>query len=134
MTGHAPSESMAPIVDRIQKGVTFMLPTEDALTVGEELQKRFGLPYWQIAMTATDANRFCLRLARQITKRHYIAVFNWCYHGTVDETFVVLDEKTGKAQKRPGNIGAQCDPATTTKVVSRSAYSTLGWLYNTVLY
>jgi glutamate-1-semialdehyde 2,1-aminomutase len=117
MTGHAPSESMQPIIDRLQKGVTFMLPTEDALTVGEELQKRFGLPYWQIAMTATDANRFVLRLARQITKRHYIAVFNWCYHGTVDETFVVLDEKTGKAKKRPGNIGSQCDPATTTKVV-----------------
>jgi glutamate-1-semialdehyde 2,1-aminomutase len=92
-----------------------MLPTENAIWVGEELKRRFGLPYWQVAMTATDANRFSIRLARQITKRPYILVFNWCYHGTVDETFVTLNH--GRPGSRPGNIGPAVDPATTTKVI-----------------
>jgi glutamate-1-semialdehyde 2,1-aminomutase len=83
--------------------------------VGEELQQRFGLPCWQFALTATDANRFSIRLARQITQRPKILVFNWCYHGTVDETFITL--KDGMAQARRGNIGPPVDPAVTTKVV-----------------
>ena len=73
-----------------------MLPSEDAIFVGEELQRRFGLPYWQFALTATDANRFSIRLARHITGRPKILVFNWCYHGTVDESFITL--KDGVAQ------------------------------------
>ena len=68
-----------------------MLPSEDALWVGEELARRFGLPRWQFALTATDANRFAIRLARELTGRPKILVFNWCYHGTVDETFATLD-------------------------------------------
>ena len=94
MTGHAPAAAVEAIIDQIRRGVTFMLPTEDAVWVGEELSRRFGLSYWQIAMTATDANRFSIRLAREITKRKLILVFNWCYHGTVDETFITLDRKS----------------------------------------
>jgi glutamate-1-semialdehyde 2,1-aminomutase len=93
-----------------------MLPGEDAIVVAEELQKRFKLPYWQFALTATDANRFSIRLARQITGRSKILVFNWCYHGTVDETFITLDTK-GAAGPRRGNIGPPVNPAVTTKVV-----------------
>ncbi|HZY44339.1 MAG TPA: aspartate aminotransferase family protein [Anaerolineae bacterium] len=115
MTGHAPEGSTAAIVDQIKRGITFMLPSEDAIWVGEELSRRFGLPYWQIAMTATDANRFSIRLARAITGRPKILVFNWCYHGTVDETFAVL--KNGQVGPRPGNLGPAVDPAITTKVV-----------------
>jgi glutamate-1-semialdehyde 2,1-aminomutase len=92
-----------------------MLPSEDSVLVGEELQQRFGLPYWQFALTATDANRFSIRLARQITQRPKILVFNWCYHGTVDETLITL--KDGVAQARRGNIGPPLDPAVTTNVV-----------------
>ena len=95
--------------------MTLMLPSEDAIVVGEELQKRFGLPYWQFALTATDANRFSIRLARQITGRPKILVFNWCYHGTVDETFITL--KDGTAEARRGNIGPPVDPPVTTRVV-----------------
>ena len=72
-----------------------MLPSEDALWVGEELARRFGLPRWQFALTATDANRFAIRLARELTGRPKILVFNWCYHGTVDETFAALDGCVG---------------------------------------
>jgi len=97
-------------------GITLMLPGEDAIFVAEELQRRFGLPYWQFALTATDANRFSIRLARQITGRPKILVFNWCYHGTVDECFITL-RADGTARARSGNIGPPVDPTVTTKVV-----------------
>ena len=64
-----------------------MLPSDDAIWVSQELSRRFGLPQWQFAMTATDANRFVLRFARHLTGRPRIAVMDWCYHGTVDEAF-----------------------------------------------
>ncbi len=115
MTGHAPKASQEAIVDRIKNGTTFMLPTADALWVGKELTRRFGLKYWQIAMTATDANRFSIRLARKITGRKLILVFNWCYHGTVDETFITLEN--GIAVPRKGNLGPPVDPCVTTRVV-----------------
>ena len=115
MTGHAPKESIEAIVDRLRRGTTFMLPTEDSIWVGRELQRRFGLPYWQVAMTATDANRFAIRLARQLTGRKLILVHNWCYHGTVDETIITINN--GVPGPKPGNIGPAIDPALTTKVV-----------------
>ena len=115
MTGHAPAPAVEAIIDRVRRGTTLMLPTEDSIWVGEELYRRFGLPYWQVALTATDANRFSIRLAREITKRPYILVFNYCYHGTVDETFITL--QNGVARGRPLNIGPPVDPTVTTKVV-----------------
>jgi glutamate-1-semialdehyde 2,1-aminomutase len=115
MTGHAPAPTVEAVADQVWRGTTFMLPTEDAVWAGEELSRRFGLPYWQVAMTATDANRFAIRLARHITQRPYVLVFNWCYHGTVDETFVTLNN--GAAGPRPGNIGPAVNPAQTTKVI-----------------
>jgi glutamate-1-semialdehyde 2,1-aminomutase len=115
MTGHSPSATVVAIEQQARRGITLMLPSEDAIAVGEELQKRFALPYWQFALTATDANRFSIRLARQITGRPKILVFNWCYHGTVDETFITL--KDGLAQARRGNIGPPVDPPVTTRVV-----------------
>ena len=115
MTGHSPFATVKAVEEQMKRGITLMLPTEDAIFVGEELQQRFGLPFWQFALTATDANRFAIRLARQITSRPKILVFNWCYHGTVDESFITL--KDGVAQARRGNIGPPVDPAVTTKVV-----------------
>src|SRR6266446_1909164 len=108
MTGHSPSATVKAVEEQVRRGITLMLPNEDAVFVGEELQKRFGLPYWQFALTATDANRFSIRLARQITGRSKILVFNWCYHGTVDETLGIL--KRGKVVSRPGDIGPPVDP------------------------
>lgn len=115
MTGHSPSATVKAIEEQMRRGITLMLPGEDAVTVAEELQRRFGLAYWQFALTATDANRFSIRLARQLTGRSKILVFNWCYHGTVDETFITL--KDGVAKARRGNIGPPVDPAVTTRVV-----------------
>lgn len=115
MTGHAPEAAVAAIIAQVRRGITFMLPGEDAIWVAEELARRFGLPYWQFALTATDANRFAIRLARRVTGRPKILVFNWCYHGTVDETFVTLTP-SGPAP-RPGNTGPAVNPAETTRVV-----------------
>ncbi len=116
MTGHSPSAIISAVEQQVRRGITLMLPSEDAIWVSEELQKRFGLPYWQFALTATDANRFSIRLSRQITKRPKILVFNWCYHGTVDESFITLG-KDGVAKARRGNVGPPVDPAVTTRVV-----------------
>jgi glutamate-1-semialdehyde 2,1-aminomutase len=123
MTGHSPSATVAAVEQQSRRGITLMLPSEDSIIVGEELQKRFGLPYWQFALTATDANRFSIRLARHITGRPIILVFNWCYHGTVDESFITL--KDGVAQARRGNIGPPVDPGVTTRVVEFNALDTL---------
>src|SRR6266478_7488572 len=123
MTGHSPSATVSAVEQQVRRGITLMLPSEDAIVVGEELQTRFGLPYWQFALTATDANRFSIRLARQITGRPKILVFNWCYHGTVDETFITL--KDGQAQARRGNVGPPVDPTMTTRVVEFNDVSAL---------
>ncbi|HEX9257974.1 MAG TPA: aspartate aminotransferase family protein [Acidimicrobiales bacterium] len=116
MTGHAPPATVAAISAQAAKGLTTMLPSEDAIWVGAELARRFGLPTWQVAMTATDANRFVLRLARHLTARPKVLVFNWCYHGTVDEALNTLDA-SGRVVPRAGNTGPAGDPALTTVVV-----------------
>jgi glutamate-1-semialdehyde 2,1-aminomutase len=115
MTGHSPEPVAEAVTAQVRRGITFMLPTEDAIIVGEELQRRFGLPYWQIAMTATDANRFAIRLARGITGRRLVLVFNGCYHGTVDETFISL--KNGATVRKISSFGPPVDPALTTRAV-----------------
>jgi glutamate-1-semialdehyde 2,1-aminomutase len=115
MTGHSPAATVSAVQKQLERGITLMLPSEDSVWVGEELQKRFALPYWQFALTATDANRFSIRLARQITGRPKILVFNWCYHGSVDETFITFEN--GVAKARRGNVGPPVDPSLTTKVV-----------------
>ncbi len=116
MTGHALPQVADAVAERARTGITTMLPSSDAAWVGEELARRFGLPRWQMAMTATDANRFALRFARHLTGRPRIAVMDWCYHGTVDETLAVLDAD-GSVVPRPGALGPQVDVAVTTAVV-----------------
>jgi glutamate-1-semialdehyde 2,1-aminomutase len=114
MTGHSPDVVADAIAKRVREGITLMLPTEDSVWVGEELKRRFALPYWQFALTATDANRFAIRIAREITQRSKILVYNYCYHGTVDESFAGLHD--GLVGPRRGNIGPPVNPAETTRV------------------
>jgi glutamate-1-semialdehyde 2,1-aminomutase len=116
MAGHALPQVTAAVADRMSRGATVMLPSDDAVWVGDELTRRFGLPSWQLAMSATDANRFVLRFARHLTGRPRVAVMDWCYHGTVDETLAVLDA-SGSVVPRPGALGPQVDVALTTAVV-----------------
>ncbi|TCO83121.1 glutamate-1-semialdehyde 2,1-aminomutase [Plasticicumulans lactativorans] len=115
MFGHSPEPVAAAIRARADRGLTAMLPTADAIAVGRLLQEAFGLPYWQVATTASDANRFALRVARAVTGRPRILVFNGCYHGAVDETFVRL--RDGRAVHRPGLLGQAADLTTLARVV-----------------
>jgi glutamate-1-semialdehyde 2,1-aminomutase len=114
MAGHSPQPTMRALADI--EGITTMLPSEDAAWVGAELARRFGVPYWQFSLTATDANRWMIRMCRQVTGRPRIAVFSWCYHGSVDEALVVLDEQ-GLARAREGLVGPAVDPTETTRVI-----------------
>ncbi len=91
MFGHSPEPVAKAIRRQARHGLTYMLPTQAALEAGRLLTERFGDFRWQIATTATDANRFALRVARAITGRPKVLVFNGCYHGTVDDTFVSLE-------------------------------------------
>ncbi|MFZ9932253.1 MAG: transaminase [Chthoniobacterales bacterium] len=116
MTGHANELINGAISAQLARGATTMLPTEDAAWNARELARRFGLPKWQFALSATDANRFVLRFARALTGRPRILVHDWCYHGTVDETLVIAGP-TGETVSRPGAIGPQVDPARTTRTV-----------------
>ena len=116
MAGHAPKVSLEAIAEQAARGITLMLPTEDATWVGREMARRFGVPYWQFCLTATDANRFAIRWARQITGRSKIVVHNWNYHGSVDETFATLDDD-GNVIEREGNLGKPVPLAETTRVV-----------------
>ncbi|RWN61818.1 aspartate aminotransferase family protein [Mesorhizobium sp.] len=115
MFGHSPPPVAHAIRRQAGRGLTYMLPSEDALAIGPLLQQHFGLPFWQIATTATDANRFALRVARAITGRGKILVFNGCYHGSVDETMVRL--VGGRPANRPGLAGEFRDLTRATDVV-----------------
>ncbi|MEU0054510.1 transaminase [Streptomyces sp. NPDC006184] len=117
MAGHSP----APVTEAVQRryadlgGATAMLPTEDAEWTGAELTRRFGLARWSFSLTATDANRWAIRLARAVTGRPKILVNSYCYHGSVDESLIVTGpDGTGTA--RPGNVGAPCDVTLTSRV------------------
>jgi glutamate-1-semialdehyde 2,1-aminomutase len=120
MCGHSPAATVAAITAQATRGITAMLPTEDALIAAAELSRRFGLPQWQFTLTATDANRHVLRYARHLTGRPKVAVIDYCYHGTVDETFAVLSpagDADGAVVARRGNIGPPVPPSETTAVV-----------------
>jgi glutamate-1-semialdehyde 2,1-aminomutase len=116
MAGHAPAATVAAVTAQLHRGLTAMMPTTDGTWVGGELARRFGVPLWSFALTATDANRWAIRLARAVTGRPKILVNSYCYHGTVDETLVKVDE-SGNQVVREGNVGAAVDPTTTTRVV-----------------
>ncbi|MFZ9751445.1 MAG: transaminase, partial [Candidatus Nanopelagicales bacterium] len=126
MAGHSPQATINAVSKRMAElgGITTMLPTEDAQWVGDDLTKRFGLPLWSFTLSATDANRWALRIARLVTGRPKILVFSYCYHGSVDETFITLDD-AGKPRSRPGNVAPAVDPTETTRVVEFNDFAAL---------
>jgi glutamate-1-semialdehyde 2,1-aminomutase len=115
MFGHSPAPVAHAIAQQATRGLSYMLPTEDALAVAPLLEQRFGLPHWQIATTASDANRFALRVARAVTRRPRIVVMNGCYHGAVDETYVNLIN--GRGVNKQSLIGQYVDLSAETRVV-----------------
>ena len=116
MPGHAPEPVRRALARGLDRGITTMLPTEDAEWVGAELGRRFGVGRWTFTLTATDANRTALRLARAVTGRPLVLVFSYCYHGSVDEAFAVAGPDGGTVS-REGNVGAAVDPSATTRAI-----------------
>ncbi|MBB3770108.1 glutamate-1-semialdehyde 2,1-aminomutase [Angulomicrobium tetraedrale] len=114
--GHGPAPVAEALIRQAKHGLATMLPSPDAGLVGDLLASRFGLPYWQIATTATDANRFALRAARAATGRPRILIFDGAYHGAVDDTFVGLTAN-GRPANRPGLLGEPRDLTLLTRVV-----------------
>src|SRR4051794_2338113 len=117
MAGHSPAPVVAAVTRRLADlgGASTMLPTEDAAAVGAELARRFALPYWSFALTATDANRWAIRLLRAVSGRSKILVNSYCYHGSVDESLIVAGPG-GDGVSREGNVGAPTDVTTTSRV------------------
>lgn len=106
MAGHSPEATVRAVRDRIEGagGVTTMLPTDDAEWVAADLSRRFGMPLWSLSLTATDANRWALRISRMVTGRDKICAFSYCYHGAVDETLIRTGPH-GSTIEREGNVG-----------------------------
>jgi len=115
MAGHSPAQTAAALAEQAGNGLTTMLPTEDSIIAAEELGRRFGMDHWFFTLSATDANRAALRIARQLTGRPKVLVYSYCYHGSVDETLAVGE--SGRTVARDGNVGAPIDPAQTTVAV-----------------
>lgn len=117
MAGHSPEPTTRAVQERIsvEGGITTMMPSSDAEWVAAELTSRFGMPLWSFSLTATDANRWALRIARQVTGKSKVLAFSYCYHGAVDET-LVRTGPNGSAILREGNVGPAVDIAQTTRV------------------
>jgi glutamate-1-semialdehyde 2,1-aminomutase len=116
MVGHSPQATKDALIAQLNHGITTMLPTENAEIAASMLAERFGVPMWQFTLTATDANRHMIRYSRQVTGKRKVLVIDYCYHGSVDETFATLDEG-GHVVARRGNIGAPVPLDETTVVV-----------------
>lgn len=101
MFGHSPEATARAVEIQVRRGITTMMPSEDSLWIGEELHRRFGLPVWQVAMTATEANRYVIRICRTLTGRAKVLCMNECYHGSLDETLPHLGPD-GQLELRSG--------------------------------
>ena len=109
MFGHSPPPVARAIRRQARRGLTAMLPTEAALRVGPLLAQVYGPMRWQVTLSATDANRNALRIARAVTGRRKVLVFNGCYHGTLQDTMVT--RRDGHTVARPGLVGQVLDIA-----------------------
>ena len=117
MAGHSNPLVVAAIEMRMKflGGLTTMLPTEDAEWVAQNLTERFGMAKWSFSLTATDANRWAIRLVRAITGKPKILFNSYCYHGSVDESLIVVGPD-GEGMSRPGNVGSPVDVTLTSRV------------------
>lgn len=115
MFGHARPEIARAVAEQARRGATFMLPTHEAAEVGALLAARFGLPFWQTTLSASDANRALIRWARAVTQKPVIVVFDGCYHGMVEDCFVEL--RHGRTRSDSGLVGQVLDITRTTRAV-----------------
>ena len=107
--GHAPPAVVEAVTRRMSRGNHFLLPGEDAIVVAEHLAIRYGLPMWQFTLSATQANAEVIRLARHITGREVVLVFDGKYHGHGDATLVVVESESivPEYQGLPSSVSGQ---------------------------
>lgn len=98
-TGYGVPRLVRVAAERVAAGSQFLLPTEDAIEVSEQLAGRFGLPKWQYTSSATQANSEAIRVARTVTGRNDVVMFDGKYHGHADE---LLAEAGGDGVKPLG--------------------------------
>ncbi len=113
--GHSPQPVADALAARAGDGMSFMLPNEDAVHVGEALAARFGLAHWQFCLSATDANRFAIKIARAVTGRRRVLIFNGCYHGSLDETLATLEN--GAMRTFATTMGPGIDAGETSRMI-----------------
>ncbi len=110
MFGHSPEPVVAAVESSMRRGITTMLPHAEAVEAAASLRERFGLPLWQTAMTATDANRFVIRISRALTGRPKVLVVRHCYHGSVEESMTKLVDGRPRPRARwDVNPGVDCE-------------------------
>lgn len=143
--GHAPGPVVEAVAKRMQLGNQFLLPGEDAIAVAEHLAQRYRLPKWQFTLSATQANTEVIRLAREMTGREIVLVFDGKYHGEGDATLVVLEDNevvresrglprsiTGQARVVPFNdiaaLEAALAPGDVALVLAEPAMTNVGFL------
>ncbi len=125
MFGHSPPALARALAEQATQGLTCMLPSTRSVAVGEGLQRVFGMPQWQMALSASDANRFALRWARGVTRRPMLLVFDGCYHGAVDDTLVDMDPASGRTLPRASVLGQVHNHDRFTRVVPFNDLSAL---------
>ena len=111
--GYGPEPVVEAVAKRMAAGSQFLLPSEDSIWVAQELQRRFGLPKWQFTLSATHANTEAIRVARTITGRDRVLLFDGKYHGHFDETLVELED----GHLVPGEVGLPRDVTSKTTIV-----------------
>src|SRR6187397_2817319 len=98
--GHAHPAIGAAIQERYSKGTHFAAPTEDAIVVGEELARRWGLPKWRYVNSGSEATMDAIRIARAHTGRDTIMKIFGSYHGHHDYVMVSIGVPYGQIGDR----------------------------------
>ena len=94
--GYAHPAVVSAVCAQVSKGSQFLLPSQLAIDVSELLGARFGLPKWQYTLSASMANKECIKIARAHTGRKRVLVFDGSYHGHIPET---LDAMSAEAEQ-----------------------------------
>ena len=138
--GHANPAIVAAVQARAARSTQFLLPTEESVTVAEELARRYPVGQWQFTLSATQANTEAIRLARSVTGREVIVLFQGHYHGHFEEGLVDLDGEQVAALERglskgvtgrvriaqfndPGTLRAALEPGDVALVLTEPAMS-----------
>jgi glutamate-1-semialdehyde 2,1-aminomutase len=119
--GHANPAIVAAVQAQVARSTQFLLPTEASVEVAEELARRYPVGQWQFTLSATQANTEAIRLARSVTGREVIVLFQGHYHGHFEEGLVDL------AAGQPGPVQPGLSKASPAACGSPSSTTPVRW-------